>query len=123
MRPLSILAIPIAALACGAAQSPDDVALAEAPETVETGRDCAQAETSCEVGRCIAEIDNRCDTPVTCQLHVGSLCRTAGGEQGPANATSERRTTLSGASQALEAVVSCGQGTPVTTSVDAVECI
>ena len=107
---------------CGGSQEGPVVA-AEGPETLETGRDCATAATSCGVGRCVAEIDNRCDTPVTCQLHVGSLCKTDGGEHGPANATSERLTMLSGAKQQLEAEVSCGQGTPLTTLVDGVDCI
>jgi hypothetical protein len=121
MHPLRLEWFPlVASLACSS--SPPKSAEA-AREPVQTGRDCAIASARCESGRCNVEVENRCKTPVTCRLRVESLCRTSGGETGPANASTHQVTQLAGTSNRLEAETSCGEGTPVTTKVEAVECI
>lgn len=109
--------------ACGGGGSSPDSGVTIERERLETGRQCAMAHVACEAGRCVAEIDNRCDTPVTCQLHVESLCETDGGEVGPANTSTKHFTQLSRTRRSLEAHTACGQGRAVTTRVERVECI
>jgi len=98
---------------------------AEAPqaEALATGRDCALATGACGGGRCSVEIDNGCDTPVTCQLRIESQCQTAGGDVGPANASTKHVTQLASTKNVLEAQTNCGQGTAVATKVEALTCI
>ena len=91
-------------------------------QTVETGRDCAHAALACDLDRCTAEIDNRCDTPVTCRLGIESQCE-AGGEVGPVNAMTKPITQLAGTKKVIEAVTSCHQGAPITTKVQSLTCI
>lgn len=93
------------------------------PEPMDTGRECATAQTRCGGGRCTAEIDNRCKLPITCKLHIESLCQTSNGETGPANASTKDVTTLGSRTNVIEAETSCGQGTPVVTRIEGLECI
>lgn len=94
----------------------------DAPETMQTGRDCAPAEIDCDPIHCTADIKNDCKSPVTCKLHAVTYCRPPNGSQGPATATSERLTILAGATKHLQATLSCGNGVPTATRVDRVEC-
>jgi hypothetical protein len=95
---------------------------AEGPETMETGSACAPAEIVCDPIHCTAEIENRCDKPVTCKLFALTYCRPPNGNQGPATATSEQQTVLPRAAKQLQATLSCGNGIPTATRVDKVEC-
>ena len=110
-----------AALVLSACAPPMD---AEVPqgEPLSTGRDCAPATASCEPGRCVATIENRCELPVTCRMSIESLCD-AGGVSGPANATTKQVTQLAKTSSTLEASTQCDQGSAVLTKVTALECI
>ncbi len=108
-------------VACGSGTTVP--AAGEKPEPVDTGRDCATAQTRCGGGRCVAEIDNRCKLPITCKLHIESLCQTSNGETGPASASTKEVTTLGSQTRSIEAETSCGQGTPVTTRIEGLECI
>jgi hypothetical protein len=103
--------------ACGGGGAP-----AEEADAFHTGKTCAAANAVCGEATCSVDIDNRCQTPVTCQLRVDSLCQTTAGEQGPAAASSEQLTILSGKQQRLTAATSCGAGVAVTTMVDEVAC-
>lgn len=109
--------------ACGGGSTSTAPGPTAAHERLETGRACAMANVACEAGRCVAEIDNLCETPVTCQLHVESLCETDGGEVGPANTSTKHFTQLSRTKRSLEANTTCGQGRALTTRVQRVECI
>lgn len=91
-------------------------------EPFATGRDCALASGACEAGRCLVEIDNRCDTPVTCQMRIESQCRTAAGDLGPATAGTRKVTQLKGTKNVLEAQTNC-EGDAIVTRVDTLECI
>ena len=91
-------------------------------EPAETGRSCAHAVTACELGHCTAEIDNRCDTPVTCRFGIESMCQ-AGGETGPVDALTKPITQLAGTKRVIEAFTDCHQGAPVTTRPSSLECI
>ncbi len=126
MRPACVLfacgSIAVASIVgCGAASGPKE-ASAE-PESIVTGRSCARAIGNCGQGLCSIQIDNRCDTPVTCQLRVETLCQTSGGDVGPAHASTKHVTQLQGTKRLLEAQTDCGQGTPVATKVEALDCI
>ncbi len=115
------LGVSAVLVACGSGvPEPASAPLAEA---MDTGRECATAQTRCGGGRCIAEIDNHCKLPITCKLHIESLCQTANGETGPANASTKEVTTLGSRTRTLEAETSCGQGTPVTTRIEGLECL
>lgn len=94
---------------------------AAVPESRATGRDCATSEILCGSGRCVATIANACKVPITCRLHIESLCETTGGEAGPTRAASKEVTTLGDETRYLEAQVSC-DGTPITTRIDALSC-
>jgi hypothetical protein len=94
---------------------------AATPESHPTGRDCATSEILCGSGRCVATIVNSCKIPITCRLHVESLCQTKGGEAGPTSAASKEVTTLGAERRYLEAQVSC-DGTPLTTRVESLAC-
>jgi hypothetical protein len=107
-------------LACGCAGGAGSAE--SAGDMVETGRNCAHAAAHCGGGRCVVEVDNQCDTPVTCQLHVESLCQTNGGDVGPANASTKKVTQLAGTKQSLEVQANC-EGTFLSTKVTSLECI
>lgn len=89
---------------------------------IETGRDCAGAEVNCGPGECAAALDNQCSSPVTCDLQIECICRTATGEEGPASATSGQTTILSGNRQPLEAKVICERGDVIATIARTVSC-
>ncbi len=111
-------------LGCGAcAAAAVERAPALEPEAVTTGKTCARATGACESGRCSADIDNACPTPVTCRLRVETLCQTSEGNVGPAEASTKRVTQLAGTKKTLEAQTDCGQGTAVSTKIAALECI
>lgn len=122
MRGGGLTLVASLALGCGGTSSPD-VSTAAGEETFATSRPCATATVACELGRCTAEVVNDCETPVTCQLVVESLCETSNGQVGPADARSEKVTQLAGTTELLGAETSCGVGKPLTTTVQAVECI
>lgn len=128
MTPRRFITLAVASLTLGtivaacAAPAPEP-ASADVAEPMDTGRDCATALTRCGSGRCIAEIDNQCKIPITCKLHVESMCLTSNGETGPANASTKEVTTLGSRTKVIEAETSCGQGTPVTTRIQQLECI
>ena len=106
------------ALACA---RPSEAAAPQS-EKMETGRPCAPASASCEPGRCVATIDNQCETPVTCRMTIESQCD-AGGVSGPANAATKQVTQLAKTTNVLEATTQCGQGSAVLTKVAGLECI
>ncbi len=114
------LSFSLGLAACGAS-APE----AQAPQAdaLPTGRDCARAKSWCGDGRCVVEIDNDCKLPITCQLRVESLCQNTNGETGPADASTQKVTQLGHSKNALEAKVECGQGTPVLTKVQSLDCI
>jgi hypothetical protein len=116
MRILFLVCLGLAA--CAGSGSAD----APVGEPFVTGRECAQASGACEAGRCTVEIDNRCDTPVTCQLRIESQCQTAAGDVGPATAGTKKVTQLKGTRNMLEAQTNC-EGTAIATKVDTLECI
>ncbi len=110
----------LGSLGCSA---PTEAATTPHEEKLLTGRSCALATASCGAGRCVATIQNQCDLPVTCRMHVESQCQTAGGETGPANASTKQVTQLAKTTNVLEAATHCGQGSPVITQVTSLECI
>ncbi|MEM1034068.1 MAG: hypothetical protein AAGN82_27270 [Myxococcota bacterium] len=118
--PLALVGPLLAGCAGGEAASADDAA----PEwtAVETGRDCARSEVNCGPGECAAAIDNQCATPVTCELFIECICRTPTGEEGPASATSNQTTILSGNREPVEAKVICDRGDVYATIARRVTC-
>lgn len=115
----ALLSLPFVAIACAGAPTP---AAAPQGDPLETGRACAPANASCEAGRCVATVDNRCDVPVTCRMSIESQCD-AGGVSGPANAATKQVTQLAKTTNVLEASTQCSQGTAVLTKVVGLECI
>jgi hypothetical protein len=113
-----VLAMLATLVACGAEASNQQ---GTTPESRPTGRDCATSEIVCGSGRCVATIANACKIPITCRLHIESLCQTTGGEAGPTSAASKEVTTLGAETRYLEAQVSC-DGTPVTTRIESLAC-
>jgi hypothetical protein len=113
----SVFAAFAALVACSAEPPPEGAR----PESRPTGRDCATSEIVCGGGRCVATIANACKIPITCRLHIESLCQTTGGEAGPTSAASKEVTTLGAETRYLEAQVSC-DGTPVTTRIESLAC-
>lgn len=89
---------------------------------LETGAGCAPAEVACAPGNCAAKVQNGCDKPVTCDLHIECICRSMTGEEGPATATSGENTILSGDHQGLAAKVICSQGEVIATIARRVDC-
>jgi hypothetical protein len=122
MPRLWVLFAVCSAVSCGPSPSASEPR-SDVREVVTTGRECAPAHIACEPGRCVAEVHNGCDTPVTCQLHIESLCETDGGEVGPANTSTKHFTQRKGSKRSLEAHTTCGQGHVVLTKVTRVECI
>jgi hypothetical protein len=117
MRALSFLPLIVVA-ACGGSKD----AAGPLVESYSSGRACAVASGSCDGGHCAVDLDNRCDSPVTCKLKISSVCQSSNGDTGPATATSDKATQLAGVKRTLEASVDCGQGSPRLTKVEAVEC-
>jgi hypothetical protein len=89
---------------------------------LKTGKHCAHAKVACAPGNCAANVDNTCKTPVTCKLHMESICRSFTGEEGPATATSSKYTILSGDKQGLGAKVICDAGDVFATIARTVHC-
>jgi hypothetical protein len=116
---LLLVVIGLGVAACAGGESEH----AATPDSFATGRSCAEASGSCDGGRCAVDVDNRCDTPLTCRLRVESLCRSTNGDTGPANASSVKLTQLAGTKHTLEAEIDCTPGTPLLTHVQALECI
>jgi hypothetical protein len=123
MRPATLIIGLLVALQCGCGD-PQSAADADAEEWVvlETGKSCAKTAVACGPGNCAANVDNTCRTPVTCDLHMESICRAYTGEEGPATATSGEYTILSGDKQGLAATVVCDTGEVLVTIARTVTC-
>ncbi len=118
MRVLFALSLGLTACAGNA----NEAGAPEGYEALNSGRECALASGACEHGRCTVAVDNRCETPVTCQMRIESQCRTASGDIGPATASTRKLTQLKGARSTLEARTNC-EGEALVTRVEALECI
>jgi hypothetical protein len=88
----------------------------------DTGRSCAAARVACKAGNCAANVQNTCETPVTCDLYIECICQAYTGEEGPATATSGKNTILSGEKDGLAARVLCNSGEVVATIARRVTC-
>ena len=89
---------------------------------LETGRACAKAEVACAPGNCAANVDNKCSSPVTCDLKIECICQGHTGEEAPATATSGDNTILSGERVGLAAKVICEAGDVLATIARTVHC-
>ena len=90
------------------------------PEAIETGRDCATAEATCDGGMCKTEIKNGCDSPITCNVLIMALCQSStdrGESRGKA-----RGTIPGGKSDTLQAVADCEGASITATMVETLEC-
>ncbi len=105
---------------CGEAKPAETVDEVEWFELA-TGKACAQASVACGAGNCAANIDNRCKTPVTCQLSIECLCRTRTGEEGPATSSSQD-TILSGELGGIATAVVCNDGDVLATLARTISC-
>ncbi|RLB49390.1 MAG: hypothetical protein DRI90_24570 [Deltaproteobacteria bacterium] len=127
-----LLAIPLGA--CGATPPPEEPKTAPTaepvvepaadepvePEAFDTGMACMTAMTKCEGGVCLAEMQNNCDKPVTCDMSMYALCKgtTTGGQ---ARGTA-RDTFRAGDGGTMEAGANCeGASVPIT-AVDTIRC-
>src|SRR5687767_2076363 len=113
----NVLLLAVGLVVCAACGGATDAPPAVASETFATGRSCAVASGACEAGRCVVEVDNRCSTPITCNLRAESVCKSPNGDTGKATGTTGKATQLGGTKKALEATVDCGDGAPVLTTV------
>jgi hypothetical protein len=124
MRARWLLVTIVSALACGAStEEPSRASDVEEWIIHDTGRPCAPARVACERGNCAANVQNTCDTPVTCDLYIECICAAYTGEEGPATATSGKNTILAGEKDGLAARVLCSSGEVVATIARRVVCI
>jgi len=98
----------------------DDDPAPAGPEPLDTGKDCATAEATCDGGLCTAKVKNDCDTAITCELAMYSLCRgsTTGGE-----ARGKGRNTIPSKSEGeIEGVANCEGAVVDATIADGLSC-
>lgn len=55
-------------------------------------------------------------------MRIESTCQNADGQMGPATAGTKKVTQLAGQKNTLEAETQCGQGAPIVTRLEALEC-
>jgi hypothetical protein len=90
------------------------------PEPIETGQDCAAAESECEGGVCKTTIENNCEAPVTCEVLIMALCQSStsrGEARGKARAT-----IPAGDKDTLQAVADCEGASITATMVESATC-
>ncbi len=90
------------------------------PEKVDTGKDCASAEGTCNNGVCTVKVTNQCKDPVTCEFSILAMCR---GETDAGEARGKGRGTVpAGGDGELEAGADC-EGKSVTgTTIEGMSC-
>ncbi len=115
--------------ACGSAPplpKEPEPAVEEVPEgppekdVLDTGIDCVKAEGVCDLGICTAEIQNDCETPVTCELVVLGICQ-SGSNVGNARHASPL-TIPAGASEDLATQPDCQDAKLVGTTIEELNC-
>ena len=116
MRAVAVAGFGLVAVACAAGA--EDAA---APDVLPTGRECATAKVVCGAGRCVTEIDNRCEQPITCRAVAEAICQ-VGGETGRAEGASKEITTRGKRVASWETIVSCAEGAAVTTKLASLTC-
>ncbi|HHH31645.1 MAG TPA: hypothetical protein ENK57_25310 [Polyangiaceae bacterium] len=135
MKQPSTFALLVFLAACGGApaapDTPSEPALPDgagddvvdgdaAPEAVDTGIDCAKAEATCEGGVCTVMMNNTCEAPITCELHILALCQ---GETEVGEARGVGRDTFPvGYEGKLQAGADCEGRAVVGTQVDTLAC-
>ncbi len=135
MKHLPTIALTSFIAACGGAPTapsePDELGLPDdgggdvvegdaAPESVDSGIDCAKAEATCEGGVCTVAMNNTCEAPVTCELRIIALCQ---GETEVGEARGVGRDTFPvGYEGELQAGADCEGRAVVGTQVDTLEC-
>jgi hypothetical protein len=97
-------------------------AVAEAPakEPIETGSDCAKAESQCGGGACMLFVKNGCDQAVSCDATMTTTCR-AGTEM--VEAARRKRETFAGKTEGeISLQGDCQGGEILRTAVKSIAC-
>jgi hypothetical protein len=88
--------------------------------TVDAGKACVKAEAACSGGLCVIEVQNACEEPVTCDVGIGSVCKT---DAELIDAKARGRDTVPAKMRGkISVAANCTRGAVMTTEVKEMRC-